>query len=85
MKISLIFLIFFMVSVFSEDVLRTCVRGDRGINCAGATPLVVCGWYNSEIDCDSYPCAARFSSICAACRLNYVEKVTMGRCPSPII
>jgi len=82
-KSSFILILLFISATFSIDVLQYCTDSDRDKNCNGEPILAVCGWYDSEVDCVSYPCAARFSSVCAACKLSYVEKVTLGRCPSP--
>lgn len=79
------FLFLLMLNLsYSTMIIHSCTEKDREAkNCDNLTDyLPVCGWFNSDIRCYSYPCAARFSSICAACQINSVEKVTIGRCPS---
>lgn len=43
----------------------------------------VCGWFNDQIRCITYPCAATYSSPCDACTDSKVAYYTNGECPNP--
>ncbi len=81
-KILRILLLFVMIfNCFSFDVGYRCMDYDRQRSCAGVPMFPVCGWFDASVTCFAYPCAARFSSICTACSVDSVEKITQGRCP----
>lgn len=42
----------------------------------------VCGWFNSNVNCIKYPCAAEYENSCRACADNKVEYYTSGACPT---
>ena len=44
----------------------------------------VCGWFNSQIRCFRYPCAAEYSNPCVACSDYNVEYYTFGACPQAL-
>jgi hypothetical protein len=44
--------------------------------------MPVCGWYNQDIKCVKYPCAANFGNKCEACANSQVEYWTTGACPT---
>jgi len=41
----------------------------------------VCGWFDQHIQCFAYPCAINAVNKCEACKMDHVEKVTLGKCP----
>lgn len=42
----------------------------------------VCGWFNRNIICIAYPCAATYSNSCTACLDSKVNFWTPGECPN---
>ena len=43
--------------------------------------MPVCGWFNENIKCFKYPCAANYGNKCAACSDAKVKSWTQGECP----
>ncbi|MBN2142432.1 hypothetical protein JW711_03810 [Candidatus Woesearchaeota archaeon] len=41
----------------------------------------VCGWFNEDIKCIKYPCAANYGNACGACSDEKVYYWTPGECP----
>ena len=79
-KTPLFFILILLCSLNAIDVHHWCMSSDRIRDCSRERTVPVCGWFNSNVPCYVYPCAARFSNVCSACTIQEVEKVTLGRC-----
>ncbi|NTV23647.1 MAG: hypothetical protein HGA85_04705 [Nanoarchaeota archaeon] len=44
--------------------------------------IPVCGWFNQDIQCVKYPCAADYGNKCTACTDEKVGYYTEGKCPT---
>ncbi|MFH0875700.1 MAG: DUF333 domain-containing protein [archaeon] len=71
------------------DLPPSCEKNTEGIKtfCTTRTQVCtkeyvpVCGWFNSDIKCFKYPCAASYGNKCEACANSNVDYWTEGDCP----
>jgi hypothetical protein len=57
-----------------------CTAEQRNLPCTKEY-MPVCGWFNQEIKCLVYPCAANYGNKCTACSDEKVASWTEGNCP----
>jgi len=67
----------------SEGKLKVndCLPEQRNMACTKEY-MPVCGWFNRDIQCIKYPCAATFGNRCDACSDENIAYWTEGECPS---
>ena len=66
--------------VIDEEV-HFCSDAERNVEVCTMEYNPVCGWFNSDVECDSLPCAITASNPCEACKNPDVEFWTSGECP----
>ncbi len=60
---------------------HTCLDAEREVDACPEIYQPVCGWFNEEVKCVTYPCAATYSNGCFACQNEEVKRWTEGECP----
>ena len=60
-----------------------CIEEQRFVDACTEIYQPVCGWFNPEISCVTFPCASTYSNPCFACKEKIVSYWTDGNCPSP--
>ena len=81
-------LIFLVISLFltacSSEINQNktfCKAEQRNAALCYTVYSPVCGWFNENIKCFKYPCAATYSNDCNACKDEKVLYYTEGECP----
>ena len=59
-----------------------CSESDKAADVCTADVNPACGWFNEDIKCIKYPCAATYSNSCNACIDEKVAYWTQGECPA---
>ena len=67
--------------VNSEPEKKLCPPNSKNVDACTADYNPVCGWFNQNIKCIKFPCAANFPNSCNACKDSKVESYTVGECP----
>ena len=64
-----------------DDEVHFCSEAEREVEVCTQEYNPVCGWYHSEVECETTPCATTEPNPCYACKNPDVEFWTWGECP----
>jgi hypothetical protein len=69
-------------TIQGKKVVIQCTEEQKNTNACTKEYMPVCGWFNENIKCIRYPCAATYGNKCEACSNPIVKEYTEGECPT---